>query len=197
MSSTLYAGRDRTTVPPGPPLRHRVVTAVRRAGRRVGRLVRRLRHRVARALARLRNGTRRRHDVLRSLDRGAWAVSQARRLTRDQLAQWDLHEHAETAELLVSELVTNTLRHAWGPIQLRMVHSPRRRTLRCHIADGSPARPRLLHLRPDAEHGRGLLLIDQLAARWGARRTTRGKTVWFELPTRTPALARLRDRLGR
>ncbi|MBL1097188.1 ATP-binding protein [Streptomyces coffeae] len=164
--------------------------------RRFMRLVRYLVLRVGRVLAWLVNEQRRHRDVLHPLDRSARAVSQARGMTRDQLAKWDLHEHAETAELLVSELVTNALRHAWGPIQLRLIHSPRRRRLRCDIADGSPDQPRLLHARLDAENGRGLRLLDQLSASWGARPTAHGKTVWFELRTRASTIARLRTWLG-
>ncbi|WP_169314141.1 ATP-binding protein [Streptomyces piniterrae] len=135
--------------------------------------------------------------VSQALDSHVRAVPQARRIIRTELARWGLHEHVEIAELLVSELVTNALRHAWGPIHLRMSHSPDGRTLRCDIADGSPATPPASRppARADEEHGRGLHLVDQLSTRWGARRTAAGKTVWFEL--RTHGRARRPERLRR
>ncbi|MFE1176787.1 ATP-binding protein [Streptomyces sp. NPDC058773] len=113
------------------------------------------------------------------------AVPHARRIIRTELARWGLTEHVEIAELLVSELVTNALQHAWGPIQLRMSHSLVNRTLRCDIADGCPAAPPADRppARADEDHGRGLHLVDQLSNRWGARHTAAGKTVWFELRT--------------
>ncbi|WP_431999725.1 ATP-binding protein [Streptomyces sioyaensis] len=119
------------------------------------------------------------------LDRDVCAPSRARRLVREQLARWELHEPADTTELLVSELVTNALAHGCGPIRLFMSLSCRNRTLRCGIADASPALPRLCPSQQDEEHGRGLLLLDQLAAHWGSRRTAVGKTVWFEVRTST------------
>ncbi|MEV6319054.1 ATP-binding protein [Streptomyces sp. NPDC051776] len=145
-------------------------------------------------------GVGRRQVISLSLDCHVRAVPQARHAIRGELARWGLHEQVEVAELLVSELVTNALRHAWGPIHLRMSHSPVRRTLRCDIVDACPAAPpdaRPL-ARVDEEHGRGLHLVDQLSAGWGARHTAGGKTVWFELRTRDRArpLDRALTRLG-
>jgi len=97
---------------------------------------------------------------------------------RRVLRQWDMEHFADTAELLVSELVTNAVRHAPGPIHLtaRGGH-----TLRCHIDDGSRLLPRLHNACPDDEFGRGIALVDQLASNWGVELTDRGKSVWFEL----------------
>lgn len=138
-----------------------------------------------------------RNVVSQPLDSHVRAVPQARRIIRTELARWGLHEYVEIAELLVSELVTNALRHARGPIQLRMSHSADGRMLRCDIADGCPATPPAARppARADEEHGRGLHLVDQLSTRWGARHTAAGKTVWFELRTRGRARrGRLRRR---
>ncbi|GAO11090.1 ATP-binding protein [Streptomyces lydicamycinicus] len=117
------------------------------------------------------------------LDRDVRAPSRARRLVREQLARWELNELADTTELLVSELVTNALAHGCGPIRLCMSLSCQNRTLRCTIVDACPALPRLSLTQQDEEHGRGLFLLDRLAARWGSRRTAVGKTVWFEVRT--------------
>ncbi|GAO11174.1 ATP-binding protein [Streptomyces lydicamycinicus] len=135
--------------------------------------------------------------VSQLLDPHVRAVPQARRIIRAELARWGLHEHADTAELLVSELVTNALQHAWGPIRLRMSHSVDGRTLRCDIADGCPATPPAARppARTDEEHGRGLHLVEQLSTRWGILRTPAGKLIWFEL--RTPGRARRLRRLRR
>lgn len=135
--------------------------------------------------------------VSQLLDPHVRAVPQARRIIRAELARWGLHEHADTAELLVSELVTNALQHAWGPIRLRMSHSVDGRTLRCDIADGCPATPPAARppARTDEEHGRGLHLVEQLSTRWGILRTPAGKLIWFELGT--PGRARRPRRLRR
>ncbi len=135
---------------------------------------------LARCLGRVRDKV-----VSQPLESHVRAVPQARRIIRTELARWGLPEHVEIAELLVSELVTNALQHAWGPLHLRMSHSPLDRTLRCDIADGCPAAPPAHRppARTDEDHGRGLHLVDQLSTRWGARHTAAGKTVWFELRT--------------
>ncbi|MEU4846000.1 ATP-binding protein [Streptomyces gilvosporeus] len=151
--------------------------------RLLGRLAATAAARVAQ-LARYLRGTRGK-VVSQPLDSHVRAVPQARRIIRAELARWGLPEHVETAELLVSELVTNALQHAWGPLHLRLSHSPVDRTLRCDIADGCPAAPPADRppARADEDHGRGLHLVDQLSTRWGARHTATGKTVWFELRT--------------
>ena len=103
---------------------------------------------------------------------------------RGTLADWDLEPLVELAELLVSELVTNALRHASGPIELTALlldeSSPSGSatpTSRC---------PRLRKAKDADEGGRGLQLVAMLAARWGARPTAEGKVVWCELPRSRP-----------
>ncbi|MDQ0765474.1 ATP-binding protein [Streptomyces canus] len=146
----------------------------------------------AAALAALRLASRRsgpaRETVSWPLERATRAGARARELTRDQLAVWHLHEHTDTAELLVSELVTNALTHTQGPIRLSISRTAGHRTLRCAVADACPTRPRQRRAHTDEEHGRGLHLLDQLSARWGTQRTAAGKTVWFDL--RAPARPR-------
>jgi hypothetical protein len=53
-------------------------------------------------------------------------------------------------------------------------------SLTCEVHDSSPALPRVLQVDRDAENGRGLHVVSQLATRWGARRTHSGKVVWCE-----------------
>ncbi|MGH3417574.1 MAG: ATP-binding protein, partial [Actinocrinis sp.] len=80
--------------------------------------------------------------------------------------------------LLTSELVTNALLYTEGPISVRLL---RDRTLLCEVYDNSETVPRLRMAAADDDGGRGLRLVKELSNRWGTRRTTTGKTVWFEL----------------
>jgi anti-sigma regulatory factor (Ser/Thr protein kinase) len=105
-------------------------------------------------------------------------VAQARRLATDQLAAWDLEEAAFVTELVVSELVTNALRYGREPVRLRLIHQGTH--LISEVFDSSSTAPHLRRARAFDEGGRGLLLVGQLAQRWGTRHTTTGKTVWAE-----------------
>ncbi len=105
-------------------------------------------------------------------------VSQARRHTTDQLTAWGLGEAAFVTELLVSELVTNAIRYGEPPIQLRLIHE--NSTLICEVSDASNTAPHMRRARTFDEGGRGLLLVAQLAQRWGTRHAPVGKTIWAE-----------------
>lgn len=104
-------------------------------------------------------------------------VAQARRITMRQLGTWGLEELAFTAELIVSELITNAIRHATGPIRLRLILE---RTLICEVFDGGATAPHLRHPRATDEGGRGLFLISQFTQRWGTRFLPEGKVIWAE-----------------
>ncbi len=106
------------------------------------------------------------------------SVREARVHVRDPLVRWGLEDQVPVTELLVSELVTNAIKYANGEIMLRLVLESDRLT--CEVHDSSPALPRVLQVDKDAENGRGLHVVSQLAARWGARRTHSGKVVWCE-----------------
>ena len=102
------------------------------------------------------------------------AVRAARTAVRERLRAWNLDGLADIAALLVSELVTNSLRHATGPIGVRLVRPGAvGGVLLVEVSDPLP--------EPDADHGRGLQLVAHAAHRWGTRPGTTGKTVWFEL----------------
>ncbi|WP_351237051.1 SpoIIE family protein phosphatase [Streptomyces sp. NPDC002133] len=105
------------------------------------------------------------------------AVSRARALTTRQLHQWGLEHLAESTQLIVSELVTNAIRHGNGPIHLRLI---RHEMLTCEVFDTSNSYPRLRHPSTTDENGRGILLVTQLARRWGTRHTPDGKIIWAE-----------------
>ncbi|WP_241562049.1 ATP-binding SpoIIE family protein phosphatase [Streptomyces hoynatensis] len=105
------------------------------------------------------------------------AVGRARELVNRQLADWGLPEAAFSTELIVSELVTNAIRHAGGPIRLRVI---RENSLICEVSDGSSTTPHLRRARTLDENGRGLFIVAQLTQRWGTRQTSEGKTIWAE-----------------
>lgn len=84
------------------------------------------------------------------------------------------------AALLTSELVTNALLHAPGPPELRLELRPD--ALRLEVLDTSPKFPTLRPPTPDSLSGRGLLLVESLAAKWGVTSTSTHKSVWCELP---------------
>ncbi|OKK17695.1 hypothetical protein AMK16_20050 [Streptomyces sp. CB00455] len=105
-------------------------------------------------------------------------VAQARRNATEQLTAWGLEEAAFVTELLVSELVTNAIRYGRPPIQLRLIHQSS--TLICEVSDASNTAPHMRRARIFDENGRGLLLIAQLAQRWGTRHAPIGKTIWAE-----------------
>jgi anti-sigma regulatory factor (Ser/Thr protein kinase) len=105
-------------------------------------------------------------------------VGRARRLIRKQLAGWGLAELSRNVELMVSELVTNAVRHAHeGDVELRLVRSD---TLLCEVSDDDHALPTLLSASSEDEFGRGLGVVSSLASEWGSIRTAAGKAVWFE-----------------
>jgi sodium/proline symporter len=105
------------------------------------------------------------------------AVAHARDLTVQTLTEWGIPGLAFTTELIVSELVTNAIRHATGPVGLRLI---RDRGLICEVSDASSTSPRLRHARTTDEGGRGLLIVAQMARRWGTRYTKTGKIIWTE-----------------
>ncbi|GAA2664698.1 hypothetical protein GCM10010307_86450 [Streptomyces vastus] len=110
-------------------------------------------------------------------------VSRSRAAVTDQLTAWGLDELAFSTELIAGELVTNAIRHATGPVQLRPL---RDRALICEVSDGSSTSPRLRRARNEDEGGRGLFLVAQLTERWGTRYTTNGKIIWTEQPLPRP-----------
>ena len=82
-----------------------------------------------------------------------------------------------TMELIVSELVTNAIRHGGGPIRLRLIQH---QVLTCEVSDSNTSHPRPRHPRTIDENGRGLFLVAQLSRRWGSRSAADGKVVWAE-----------------
>ncbi|MES9522579.1 SpoIIE family protein phosphatase [Streptomyces capoamus] len=132
---------------------------------------------VALLMARL-NGIPDDHVAAWQLDTDPREVARARRLVRRRLLDWGLPQAVETAELLVSEVVTNAVRHAEGDlVELRIVRTD---ALLFEVTDDEPALPAMLNAGPEDESGRGLRVVSRLAREWGASATGHRKTVWFE-----------------
>lgn len=119
----------------------------------------------------------------------AESAAEARRGAARQLALWGLDGLVPSTELLVSELVTNSLRYSAGDVGLRLIM--RENTLACSVTDSSSAAPTLRRAHDDDEGGRGLFLVARSTLGWGVRPTARGKTIWAEqlLPGRVPGKA--------
>jgi hypothetical protein len=114
------------------------------------------------------------------------AVKTSRDFTRDRLADWDMPVLADVAELVVSELVTNALRHG-VPSARKLVseHCIRLRLLAqapfmmCMVTDPGRDIPVLREAEPTSETGRGLNVVESCSVRWGWHLLDEGgKVVW-------------------
>lgn len=113
----------------------------------------------------------------------ARSVGRARAELRTALARWGLGCIEDAASLVLSELLTNAVRHGGVPgreIETRYIPMPE--GLRIEVHDASEMRPLMAMRGEDATGGRGLPVVDVLAERWGVTdRTGPGKLVWAEL----------------
>jgi anti-sigma regulatory factor (Ser/Thr protein kinase) len=112
----------------------------------------------------------------------AAAVAGARKFLRRTLDGWDVDEEiADTAVLCLSELVTNAVihSHAGCIVRVRLEDAVLRTTVRDHGTAGAASH--VPFEDPLRVHGRGLLVVEALATRWGYELDTEGTTVWFEL----------------
>lgn len=104
------------------------------------------------------------------------------------LSEWGLDAHADVAELLVSELVTNAIRHGRTACVLELTATPT--VLRAAVTDRGGGAPQLRHPAPEDVSGRGLGIVEALASRWGVENLSSGKVVWFEINLQTVSSAR-------
>ena len=105
------------------------------------------------------------------------AVQEARRFASRALRDWSLpHWLVDDVILVVSEMVTNALRHGRPPVSLRLRRA--RAALVVEVWDGAAFLPRRLRPTPEDEGGRGVQLMALLADRWGARPLSTGKATW-------------------
>lgn len=113
-------------------------------------------------------------------------VARVRRFLDDLLRRWGLEELRDDLDLLSTEVVTNALIHAHSEVELRLREYPDRIRVEVRDSDPHPPVPAAV-LTADAadnqaaESGRGLLIVDLLAAAWGSSPTGRGKTTWFDV----------------
>ena len=106
-------------------------------------------------------------------------VAVGRRFTRQTLTAWQHTDLADTACLLVSEILTNAVHHARQMIGLRLHHTAGE--VIAEITDDNTQLPQRTLPAAADESGRGLTLVEALAGTWGARLSSTGKTVWFTL----------------
>ncbi|WP_326588006.1 ATP-binding protein [Streptomyces sp. NBC_01294] len=126
-------------------------------------------------------------EVVFRLSRRHRSAPRARAALHALLGDWGAGDDLlQTAELVLSELVTNALR-APAPsdrqVGVRIAHSSTDWLLRLEVSDAGSGRPELRDPGAEDERGRGLRLVDELSHRWGvsARAGGIGKTVWSEL----------------
>ncbi|MBZ6474792.1 ATP-binding protein [Streptomyces griseocarneus] len=119
------------------------------------------------------------------------SVAAARRFAGALLAEWGLQDLVGDAVLLLSELVTNAVVHVpEGAGEVKLVLRRTAEHLVAQVSDAGGCLPECAEAGPDSENGRGMWLVEQIAARWGHHATGSGtgKTVWFALclPAATP-----------
>ncbi|CCH33385.1 ATP-binding protein [Actinosynnema sp. NPDC047251] len=110
----------------------------------------------------------------------AGASAQARRIVGEAVAAWGVSpDVAEDAALVVTELVSNAVDHAAGPLELTV--SRTEAGIRVEVADQSPAQPAPRPVQVDSARGRGLIIVAALSREWGTSPKADGKVVWAEL----------------
>jgi anti-sigma regulatory factor (Ser/Thr protein kinase) len=110
------------------------------------------------------------------------SVAVARRVVAHLLTGWAAEPLRDDTVLLLSELITNVVRHVVGPTVLRIDLRLSDPSLRVAVLDPSPTLPTLGDQGPSGGHG--LHLVAALADQWGSEPHDDGKRVWFELRRR-------------
>ncbi|WP_330354422.1 ATP-binding protein [Streptomyces chartreusis] len=111
-------------------------------------------------------------------------VASLRRIIRLRLELWGLHSVVSDAQLCVDELVSNVIDHVGVGTPATLAVSMRGTCLRIEVHDpDTQALPALIRAEDDSEAGRGMVLIDALADRWGVQLQGDGKVTWCEMVT--------------
>ncbi len=113
------------------------------------------------------------------LDRDPRSSAAARRFVEETLRRWECEGLLDTVNLLVSELVTNSIVHAESGADMAVLLKPD--ALRIEVTDHGQLMPALEEADVDATSGRGMSLVARLSSSWGVVPRADGKTVWFEL----------------
>ncbi|MFI6730006.1 ATP-binding protein [Streptomyces atratus] len=126
-------------------------------------------------------------DLLEATYRADFAMGEhsarhLRHILRLYLTAWGLLDVADAAELALTELIANVVRHVLGRRCQTLIFLLPAGGVRVEVADASPELPRAVMGDALDEGGRGLVLVDAVTDGWGVepRRDGRGKTVWFE-----------------
>ncbi|GAA2682281.1 ATP-binding protein [Actinoplanes palleronii] len=118
--------------------------------------------------------------VSQELDPVVGAARRVRELITEACVRWDRPETAGDACIVATEMVNNVVAHARTPMRVLLARHDD--TVSVAVRDGSPVLPRLPGPAPvTAYGGRGLLLIDAVAVRWGGLALADGKVVWAHL----------------
>jgi anti-sigma regulatory factor (Ser/Thr protein kinase) len=118
-------------------------------------------------------------DATRRFERDAASPAKARAFVRQALAAWHCDDLDDVASLLTTEVVANAVRYATEQIALRVRLDEA--VVRVEVHDTNPVLPEGRRVAHGATSGRGLLMVEALAQRWGAQGEGTGKIVWFEL----------------
>src|SRR5215212_1201334 len=110
------------------------------------------------------------------------SAQRVRMFVSDVLGHWLMGELADDVVLIADELATNAVIHARSDYVVRLHR--REASVRLEVEDTSPEPPQIRPSSPLATGGRGLVLVDALAADWGWDVRDGGKSVWVEISTR-------------
>jgi signal transduction histidine kinase len=122
-----------------------------------------------------------------TLLRDSASPRESRRLARGALEGWCDPDVVANVELLISELVTNVVKHAATDVDVRIAIGAT--TVRIEVGDRNPTIPVMRETAADEAGGKGMHIVHELALRWGVQSRRTGKCVWFEVPRALPQSA--------
>ncbi|MFD7506051.1 ATP-binding protein [Streptomyces sp. NPDC059850] len=115
------------------------------------------------------------------------SIRASRQFVTRTLSEWGYTDRLDEIQICVSELATNALLHGVPPgRKFRVRVAADEQEVRIEVRDSGDGHPVSQAPQPDSEHGRGLLLVTELADAWGDIEHTVGKTVWFTMKSTPP-----------